>query len=119
MKTLIFTIFLLCPISVSASQGVHHNNDEKYDCSVANKPSKVSWIKFSKNDAVGNGILKFTWKDSAKAHEIQLSLNGKTRNTADDGKYTLKNVKGLQSVKIRGVSNCGKGSWSKVFKAQP
>lgn len=119
MKTLLICLFLLFPVTVSASQGVHHKNNEKYNCSVDGKPGKISAVKLAKGDVVGNGILKLRWKDSLKAHAVEISLNGRIFKTEDDGKKTVTNLRGTQEVKVRGTSNCGKGKWSKVYKALP
>lgn len=118
MKYLILLLLIL-PVSVSASQGVHHDNKEKYNCSLSGKPGKIGWVKNSKNDALGNGILKLRWKDSMKAHKVEISLNGRIVKTEDDGKKTITGLKGKQDVKIRGTSNCGKGKWTKTYSFLP
>lgn len=118
MKFILIALMLFLPVTVSASQGVHHNNKEKYNCSVAGKPGKIKKVRIA-SDAVGNGVLKLRWTDSLKAHQVQISLNGRILKTEDDGKKTITGLRGMQEVKVRGASNCGKGKWTKLYRFLP
>ena len=115
MKYILFFILLLVPLTASAGQGVHHNNNEKYVCSVSGKPGKIKTVSLAKTDLRNDGRLKLRWSDSLTAHKVEISLNGRIVKTEDDGRKTIAGLKGKQEVKVRGTSNCGKGEWTKTY----
>lgn len=119
MKYILLLALLAFPVTVSASQGVHHKNNEKYNCSVDGKPGQIKTVRLAKGNMVKDGILKLRWSDSLKAHKVEISLNGKTFKTEDDGKNTVTGLKWLQAVKVRGTSNCGSGKWTKLYSFLP
>lgn len=130
MKTilLIAMIAFLIPTSVQAkaSGGVHdYGKEQKYRCSEHGKPGKISYLKQVKLDNPNDRMVYLKWKDSFRAHKVEISytdgITTKVIKTDDDSKQKilgLTNGKNY-SFKIRGTSNCGKGKWSKIFMVKP
>lgn len=123
--TVLFIILLFFPYisyAKGAGGGTHYyNRSENYDCSLTPKPGKIKWVAGSKKDKKGDNVIILTWEDSYKAHNVEIYINGKKKKTADDAREKIKNLENgkTYSFKVRGVSNCGKGSLSKTYKAQP
>lgn len=117
--------------AMPASAAVKHV-DLQYNCSVTGKPDAPKWVwyryptkKHPKRDKYNNGKVKLIWEDSDAAHKVEIVIWSKSHKkkitTADDAKTTIKHLKNHRTykVKIRGVSNCGKGKWSKTVKVRP
>ena len=118
MKKLLFFIALLLfpSVSLASTQNVHHDFNIPYDCKITGLPQDIKWIK--KADKAGNNQIKLKWYDSKDAHDIELEMNGLVRIIPDDGTQVVKKLKKNKSYKfrMRGVSNCGEGAWTKVYK---
>lgn len=124
MKYLLILSLLLLPSAVSAKVsdgGTHYKNNSQYDCSVTKKPSTPKWVTGIKKEKIGDRSITLTWDDSTRAHDVEIKYNGKMKKTGDDSKEKIKKLKNgkIYSFQVRGVSNCGKSGWSKVYKAQP
>lgn len=115
MKYLLLVIFLV-PNLAFATQSVHHDFNEPYDCTITGNPQPIKWIK--KTDRSGNKQFSIKWFDSNDAHDVELEYNGKVRMIPDDGKQTIKKLKKNKTyeVRMRGVSNCGEGEWTRIYK---
>lgn len=114
--------------AAEAGQGTHHkrSHKEKYDCSLVGKPSKINDVRESKKGVIGNGEIKLRWNDSFRAHLVEIEygvVGGKksVKKTGDDGTQTFRSLINGKPVefRVRGVSNCGKSSWSKRFVRLP
>lgn len=118
---IIATLMLLPGIASArdSHQGSHRGNGA-YNCSETPKPSRPKWVDQSrKKDVVGNGKIILKWEDADRAHMVDIRMNGKIKNVADNGSYTFKGLKpGVYVFQIRGVSNCGKSGWTKSFVAK-
>lgn len=109
-------IFLI-PQSVSATQSVHHDYNEPYDCLITGNPQDIQWVK--KGDKSGNKQIKLKWYDSKDAHDVEIEIAGKgTRIVPDDGIQVIKKLKKGKNyeIRMRGVSNCGEGNWTRVYR---
>lgn len=116
MKYLLITILSLAPISVSATQSVHHDVNLPYDCTITGLPQDIQWIK--KGDKSGNKQIKLKWYDSKDAHDVEVEIDGQVQTIPDDGTQTIKGFKknSYHLFRMRGVSNCGEGNWTKIYK---
>ena len=109
----------------------HNDKVTKYDCTLVSKPSKPDWVwyryptkKHPKRDAYDNGKIHLIWEDSYRAHVVEIkyravgSSKWKTKKTGDDAQHVFKNLKNgkFYEFKVRGISNCGKGSWQTSTK---
>jgi hypothetical protein len=115
-KILLGVLVLLVPGVSEASQSVHHDNNPPYDCSITNLPTQIKSIK--KKDKSGNNQMKLEWSDSNNAHDVEVRYNSNTKIVPDDGSVTIKKLKKNRTynVQMRGVSNCGIGEWSEIFR---
>ena len=106
----------------SSNQGKHLKNNPPYDCAVTKKPATPKWVdQRVKKEKFGNGRIDLIWEDSDRAHEVEIKWTKGTKKTGDDGdqKFTgLKKGKAY-SFKVRGISNCGKSSWTKSYSFLP
>lgn len=122
-KILIFLVLFFPAIAFARASGggVHSENNLPYDCSVTKKPETPKWITGIKKEILNNGSITLTWDDSKKAHDIEIKYGSKTKKTGDDSREVIKGLKNGKSYsfRVRGVSNCGKSSWSKAYKALP
>ena len=133
MKTIITSLVLATLVALPASAGKdtkqsdHSNNNAPYDCEITKKPGTVKFVQQSlTKDKKGNGIIKISWYDSARAHDVEIKWgetgkSTKTKKVADNDGQSFKGLNNAKtySFSVRGVSNCGKGSWSKVYKFIP
>lgn len=115
---------LFAPLSVvearSSNQGKHLKDNPPYDCSVTKKPAAPKWVDFrTSKEKAGNKKIELIWEDADRAHDVEIKWgkvggSTKTKKTADDGDWTFKDLKNgvAYSFKVRGVSNCGKSSWT-------
>jgi hypothetical protein len=116
MKYILILALLFVPLSVHGStQNVHHDFNLPYDCSITSSPQNILWIK--KGDKSGNKQIKLKWYDSKDAHDIEMEFNDKTSIIPDDGTQTVKGLKKNKKyqVRMRGVSNCGEGEWTRMY----
>lgn len=111
----VFLIGLSPSMASARTQSVHHDFNEPYDCSITGAPQPIKWIK--KGDKAGNKQIKLKWFDSNDAHDIEMEFNGKTTFIPDDGTQTVKKLKKNKKyqVRMRGVSNCGEGEWTRYY----
>lgn len=63
--------------------------------------------------------IELIWEDADRAHDVEIKWgkvggSTKTKKTADDGDWSFKDLKNgvAYSFKVRGISNCGKSSWT-------
>ena len=117
MKYIILVaVFLFAPLTASATQSVHHDFNEPYDCNITGNPQPIKWIK--KGDKSGNKQIKLKWFDSNDAHEVEIEIVGRdTRIVPDDGTQVIKKLKKNKKyeIRMRGVSNCGEGEWTRYY----
>lgn len=117
MKKFLIAIVLFFPATAFAgTQNVHHENNPPYNCEVTPAPGSIGWVK--KDDKSGNKQIRLKWRDSYKAHDVEIEYSGKVITVPDDGKQLIKKLKKNKSYqfRMRGVSNCGQGEWTKVYK---
>lgn len=134
MAVVVFLSLVGVPTASAASYTLQkeHNGTLMYNCAVTEKPDKPKWVwyrypdkKHPKRDAYNNGKVHLIWEDSDRAHEVDITIwSGKHKKkvrTADDAEVKIKGLKNgkVYKVKVRGVSNCGKSSWSKVVTVKP
>ena len=135
MKKIIITLLVAMAFTVpqgtsAASLGIPYNC-EAYTHKHLAKPQKPGYITYRwrpRDDKFNNGKIELIWGDSSRAHtvEIQYRKRGKQNKwkkiyTEDNAKHWIRGLKNGQEYKfrIRGVSNCGKSSWTKVLTAKP
>lgn len=118
MKYILILAVLFSPSLVYGStQNVHHDFNEPYDCSITGSPQKINWIK--KGDKSGNKQIKLKWFDSKDAHDVEIDIIGKDiRVVPDDGTQVIKKLKKNKNyqIRMRGISNCGEGEWTRYYK---
>ena len=117
-------VILFAPLSGvqarSSNQGKHLKNNPEYNCSVTKKPAAPKWVDMRmKKEKAGNSKIELIWEDADRAHDVEIKWgkvggSTKTKKTADDGDWTFNSLKNgvAYSFKVRGVSNCGKSSWT-------
>lgn len=117
LVVLSFAAILLNPhVAYGATQSVHHDFNLPYDCKITGAPQPIKWIK--KGDKSGNKQIKLKWFDSNDAHDIEMEFNGVSTFIPDDGTQVVKKLKKNKKypVRMRGVSNCGIGEWTAIYK---
>lgn len=117
MKYIILVaVILFTPLTAfGATQTIHHDYNEPYDCKITGAPQPIKWIK--KGDRSGNKQIKLKWFDSNDAHEVEMEFNGVSTIIPDDGTQVVKKLKKNKKyqVRMRGVSNCGIGDWTRYY----
>ncbi len=128
IATLVALVFPFGVEAKSSNQGKHLKNNPPYDCSVTKKPSAPKWLdQRTKKEAIGNTRIDLIWEDADRAHDVEIKWSkvgsslDNTRKTGDDGdqKFTGLKKGTWYQFKVRGYSNCGKSSWTKVYKFLP
>lgn len=128
IATLVALVFPHGVDARSSNQGKHLKNNPPYDCSITKKPSAPKWVdQRTKKEKFGNSRIDLIWEDADRAHDVEIKWSkvggglDNTKKTGDDGdqKFTGLKAGTWYQFKIRGYSNCGKSSWTKVYKFLP
>lgn len=136
MKKLIFALLILGLPPIEQAKAVENNDRYKkylYSCASEGKPDRTDylWYRYptkdhKKRDKKDNGQVDLIWEDIGGAHSVAIKYwhkgkHAKTVITDDNGGETIKKLKNGKKYhfKVRGISNCGKGKWSKELVVYP
>lgn len=124
----IMTVFLVSP--AAAKQQKYEVS--LYDCSQG-KPDRTDylWYRYPTKqkpyrDKKDNGKVHLIWEDVGQAHSVRIKVTRKGKFiknviTDDDAQVVIGGLKNGKryTFKLQGISNCGKGPWSKSLKVYP
>lgn len=131
--TLSLVVLVACLLPQVSSAETPKYKRSLYVCSDVGKPGKPGWLWYrypvkghSDRDKRDNGKVVLIWEDVGRAHSVKIKYwrKGKKAKTVihdDNAKTTIGNLKNGKKYhfKLKGISNCGEGPYSKELVVFP